>query len=115
MEFLKLFDIYKKKNVIFAFRFATKKAIRNPNSTVKITRTKPVYYFFIIQEFKKLKEIESFTCNSKGHIAFKIKNFDPLKEYDFDDYVTMDKVESIEGLKHYNWSKKSNFDHLFTK
>ena len=31
MEFLKLFDIYKKKNVIFAFRFATKKAIRNPN------------------------------------------------------------------------------------
>jgi Holliday junction resolvase len=115
LEFLELFSIYKKKNVIFAFRFATKKSIRAVDSKVKITRTKPIYYFFIIEEFKKLKDIEAFTCNSKGFVSFKIKNYDPLKEYNFDDYVTMEKVTSIDGLKHYNWSKKSNFDHLFTK
>ena len=114
IEFLNLFDIYEKKNVIFAFRFATKKAIRSANSKVKITRTKPKYYFFIIKEFKKLKDIEAFTCNSKGSVSFKIKNFDPLKDYDFDDYVTMDHCTSILDLKNYNWSKTSNFDKLFT-
>jgi Holliday junction resolvase len=115
IEYLSMYDLYKKQNVILAFRFATKKALRAENSTVKVIREKPVYYFFIVKEFKKLKDIESFTCNSKGHIAFKIKNYDPLKEYEFDDYADLDKVTSIDALKHYNWSKKSNFDHLFTK
>lgn len=114
LDLLDIFNAYKTKNVIFAFRFATKKAIRSPNSLVKITRTKPKYYFFIIKEFKNLKDIEAFTCNSKGVITFKIKNFDPKKKYDFDDYVTLDHVTSIDGLKHYNWSKSSNFDKLFT-
>ena len=115
IEFLEIFGAYKTRNVIFAFRFATKRAIRAENSKVKIIREKPKYYFFIIKEFKKLKDIESFTCNSKGSISFKIKDFDPMKEYDFDDYVTLDHVISIDGLKHYNWSQNSNFDHLFTK
>lgn len=115
IEFLDLFSAYKKRNVIFAFRFATKRSLLAANTKIKITREKPVYYFFIIKEFKRLDEIEVFTCNSKGKITFRIKGYDPTKEYDFDDFVEMDHVTSIAELKHYGWdSKQSNFDHLFT-
>ena len=115
IEFLDLFNVYKKRNVIFAFRFATKRSIRSKDSKVKITRKIPIYHFFVIKEFKKLNEIEAFTCNSKGTISCKIVNFDPGIVYDFDDYVIMDHVTSIQELKNYGWSKNSNmFDHLFT-
>lgn len=115
IDFLDLFTKYEKRNVIFAFRFASKQAKLNPNSKVKITRVKPIYYFFIIKKFKKLDEIDSFTCNSKGSVAWKIKNFDEKQIYDFDDYADMDHVTSIEDLKNYGWNiKQSNFDHLFT-
>lgn len=115
LGYLDLHSIYKTKNVILAFRFATKRALLAENTLVKITRIKPVYYFFIVKEFKRLKEIEAFTCNSKGKFGFKINNFDPEKEYDFDDYVDMEKVTSIHELKHYGWNnKQSNFNHLFT-
>lgn len=114
IEFLEIFSIYKTKKVIFGFRFATKRSIRAENSKIKITRNKPQYYFFIIKEFKRLKEIEAFTCNSKGSISFKIKGFDKTKEYDFDDFVEMDHVTSIQDLKNFGWEKQGNFNHLFT-
>lgn len=117
IDYLSLYSIYQKRYVILAFRFATKRSKLSPNSKVKITRKVPVYYFFIIKKFKVdlKKEIESFTCNSKGKIAFKIHNFDENKEYDFDDFVEMDHVTSIADLKNYGWNiKQSNFDHLFT-
>jgi Holliday junction resolvase len=112
--YLDIHDIYKTKNTILAFRFASKRTKRNPNSLVKITRREPKYFFFIVKEFKRLKEIEAFTCNSKGQYGFKINNFDPEKEYNFDDYVDMERVTSIDQLKNYGWSQQSNFNHLFT-
>lgn len=115
MDFLEIFSLYKKRNIILAIRFATKRAILAENTKVKITREKPVYYFFIIKQFKKLDDIEAFTCNSKGSVAWKVKNMDPDKMYHFDDYADMDHVTSISELKHYGWdNKQSNFNHLFT-
>lgn len=115
INYLDMFKLYKTRHVILAFRFATNRSQLAENTLVKITRKHPKYYFFIMKEFKKLDEIESFTCNHKGTIAFKIYNYDPEKTYDFDDYVDMDHVTSISELKHYGWdSKQSNFDHLFT-
>src|SRR5687768_9318734 len=101
LGYLDLHSIYKTKHVILAFRFATRRALLAANTKVKITRIQPIYYFFIIKEFKKLNEIEAFTCNSKGAISFKITNYDPKQEYDFDDYAEMERVTSINELKHY--------------
>ncbi len=115
IDYLDIFSLYEKRNVILAFRFATKRAILSENTKVKITRDKPVYYFFIVKQFKKLEDIEAFTCNSKGVITFKVHNFDPEANYNFEDYAEIDKVTSISELKHYGWdSKQSSFDHLFT-
>lgn len=115
LGYLDLHSIYKTKNVILAFRFATKRALLAENTKVKITRKEPKYFFFIVKKFKRLEEVESFTCNSKGQIAWKIYDFDPNEYYDFDDFAEMDRVTSINELKHYGWdSKQSSFDHLFT-
>lgn len=115
VEFLELFSAYRTKNVILAFRFASKRALLSANSKVKITREKPIYYFFIVKQFNNLDEVLSFTCNSKGKMTVKIKDFDPDEYYDFKDYADLDRVTSIDQLKTYGWNnKQSDFDHLFT-
>lgn len=115
LDYLKLHSIYKTKNVILAFRFATKRALLAEKTKVKISRIQPKYYFIIVKKFKRLEEVEAFTCNSKGKMTFKIYDYNPDEYYNFDDFAEVDKVTSINDLKHYGWdSRQSSFDHLFT-
>jgi Holliday junction resolvase len=116
IDYLDMFSVYEKRNVILAFRFATKRAILAENTLVKITRVKPVYYIFLIKKFYKISDIEAFTCNSKGSINVKINNYDSNKIYNFSEYIELECFRSINDLKNYGWNtKQSNFDHLFTK